>query len=110
MKECGERGLSARISFDLSHIGLSIDPELAYQNLMEMAKVAQSQGLSLMISMEESAKTDQILAIYKTVAGFNDQSHFSNYFKKQIGLTPKQYMRIFEPVTESHLPDDREDY
>ena len=27
--------------------------------------------------------------------GFNDQSHFSNFFKKFIGLTPKQYMNIF---------------
>ncbi|WP_042352058.1 helix-turn-helix domain-containing protein [Bacillus massiliigorillae] len=27
--------------------------------------------------------------------GFNDQSHFSNFFKKFIGLTPKQYMKIF---------------
>jgi len=42
--------------------------------------------------------------------GFSDQSHFSNFFKKLIGLTPKQYMKIFEPVTESHLPDGREDF
>lgn len=27
--------------------------------------------------------------------GFADQSHFTNFFKKQIGLTPRQYMRIF---------------
>lgn len=27
--------------------------------------------------------------------GFVDQSHFSNFFKKFIGLTPKQYMNIF---------------
>lgn len=27
--------------------------------------------------------------------GFTDQSHFSNFFKKFIGLTPKQYMQIF---------------
>ena len=27
--------------------------------------------------------------------GFADQSHFSNFFKKFIGLTPKQYMNIF---------------
>ncbi|WP_339166178.1 AraC family transcriptional regulator [Paenibacillus sp. FSL R5-0341] len=27
--------------------------------------------------------------------GFSDQSHFTNFFKKLIGLTPKQYRRIF---------------
>ncbi len=27
--------------------------------------------------------------------GFSDQSHFTNYFKEFIGLTPKQYQRIF---------------
>lgn len=30
-----------------------------------------------------------------TMAGFSDQSHFTNYFKEFIGLTPKQYQRIF---------------
>jgi AraC-like DNA-binding protein/mannose-6-phosphate isomerase-like protein (cupin superfamily) len=29
------------------------------------------------------------------LTGFSDQSHFTNFFKKLIGLTPKQYMRIF---------------
>ncbi len=28
-------------------------------------------------------------------AGFADQSHFTNYFKEFIGLTPKQYQKIF---------------
>lgn len=28
-------------------------------------------------------------------SGFSDQSHFTNYFKTFIGLTPKQYQRIF---------------
>lgn len=41
------------------------------------------------------------------MAGFSDQSHFTNFFKEFIGLTPKQYQRIFteepapmEPVRE----------
>jgi AraC-like DNA-binding protein len=32
--------------------------------------------------------------------GFADQSHFSNFFKKYIGLTPRQYMRIFSDVSD----------
>ena len=27
--------------------------------------------------------------------GFVDQSHFSKFFKNFIGLTPRQYMKIF---------------
>ena len=30
--------------------------------------------------------------------GFTDQSHFTNFFKKFIGLTPKQYMNIFKDL------------
>lgn len=30
------------------------------------------------------------------MTGFHDQSHFTNYFKKLIGLTPKQYSLIFK--------------
>jgi AraC-like DNA-binding protein/mannose-6-phosphate isomerase-like protein (cupin superfamily) len=30
--------------------------------------------------------------------GFTDQSHFSNFFKKFIGLTPKQYKNIFKDM------------
>ncbi|MFT0802741.1 AraC family transcriptional regulator [Bacillus swezeyi] len=28
--------------------------------------------------------------------GFSDQSHLTKFFKRQVGLTPKQYMKIFE--------------
>lgn len=34
--------------------------------------------------------------------GFSDQSHFTNFFKSFIGLTPKQYQRIF---TDGPQPD-----
>ena len=35
------------------------------------------------------------------MAGFADQSHFTNFFKEFIGLTPKQYQKIF---TDKLLP------
>lgn len=39
--------------------------------------------------------------------GFSDQSHFSNFFKKLIGLTPGQYMRIFINGTVAHPQNDK---
>jgi AraC-like DNA-binding protein len=35
-----------------------------------------------------------------SMAGFSDQSHFTNFFKEFIGLTPKQYQRIFTTTAE----------
>lgn len=37
--------------------------------------------------------TEPIETALKT--GFSDQSHFSNFFKEFIGITPKQYQKIF---------------
>ncbi|MDF2505357.1 AraC family transcriptional regulator [Clostridium sp.] len=48
---------------------------------IDKAKKFLEQGIS---PMEVALKT-----------GFTDQSHFTNFFKKLIGLTPKQYMNIF---------------
>ncbi|MDR6224405.1 proline dehydrogenase family protein [Desmospora profundinema] len=53
------------VSLDLSHIGLTEDPGLAYDHLVELTEEAQSKDFSIMISMEESEKTDAILDIYK---------------------------------------------
>ncbi|EZH65274.1 proline dehydrogenase [Bacillaceae bacterium JMAK1] len=65
---CRENNLEARISFDLSHIGLLVDLEFAEENLRELARATGEQNIHLMISMEESAKTDDILSVYKNVA------------------------------------------
>ncbi len=37
--------------------------------------------------------------------GFTDQSHFTNFFKKLIGLTPRQYMNIFLDRCDSEKND-----
>nr|WP_183598652.1 proline dehydrogenase family protein [Paenibacillus phyllosphaerae] len=55
----------ARVSFDLSHIGLSLHTDLALRNLLQLAEQAEPAGIELFISMEESAKTDRVLDVYE---------------------------------------------
>ncbi len=52
------------ISLDLSHIGSVIDPELGDHNVRRIAVAAAESDRELMISMESSERTDQILASY----------------------------------------------
>lgn len=40
-------------------------------------------------------------------AGFSDQSHFTNFFKEFIGLTPKQYQKIFTDAP-AHVTQTKE--
>jgi proline dehydrogenase len=63
----GEAGLQTTISLDLSHIGMTVDPELAYGHLVELAREAVQYGITIMIGAEDSAKTDMILKLYKRI-------------------------------------------
>lgn len=65
IEEMGSIPMNQTVSLDLSHIGLSLDSETAYIHLLQLAKKANEYGIMLMISMEESSKTNDILDIYK---------------------------------------------
>ncbi len=78
-----ETRIRTAICFDLSHVGLTIDPQLALTYVDEMATEAKKYGHTLMISMEESEKTESILAIYKQLASVH--SH--------IGITLQAHLR-----------------
>lgn len=67
-EELGTLAMRQTVSFDLSHIGLSINKEIAYKHLLQLVQQAKKYGIILMISMEESSKTDDILNIYKMIA------------------------------------------
>lgn len=56
------------VSLDLSHIGLTINPKIAEENIIEIAEKASMHNITIMISMEESDKTEDILSIYKNVS------------------------------------------
>ncbi|RAL21972.1 proline dehydrogenase family protein [Thermoflavimicrobium daqui] len=65
IEKMGSMSMKQTVSLDLSHIGLSLNPDIAYKHLLEIAEKANQYGITLMISMEESSKTDDILDIYK---------------------------------------------
>ncbi|WP_078554313.1 proline dehydrogenase family protein [Bacillus alkalicellulosilyticus] len=82
IKELGDNQINATVSFDLSHIGMMISELLAISHVEELAKAAQVHGVQLMISMEESQKTDKILSIYKRISKY----------QKNVGITLQVYL------------------
>jgi proline dehydrogenase len=61
----GAQGLDCSISFDLSHVGSLVDPELGYRNARRIARAAAEIGQEVMISMEASDRTSGIYAVYR---------------------------------------------
>lgn len=78
-----ERGLNSSVSLDLSHIGLAVDEELCYENASRLAEVSRTAGLEMMVSMEGSERTEQVLSIYHRLA-----EHFED-----VGITLQVYLR-----------------
>jgi proline dehydrogenase len=60
-----ERGLDANVAFKLTHVGLDIDPELAFQNASRIADAARQHGNSMRTDMEQSRYVDATLAIHR---------------------------------------------
>jgi proline dehydrogenase len=58
-------GLKTNVALKLTHLGLSIDEELALRNVAELVEHAAQRGNFLRIDMEESAHTDATLRIYR---------------------------------------------
>jgi proline dehydrogenase len=56
------------ISFDLSHIGLSVSQRLALDHFSYLAQETKGRGICLMVDMEESDKLEAILEVYQQVA------------------------------------------
>jgi proline dehydrogenase len=57
--------LQTNIALKLTQLGLDIDPELAYRNVAEVAAHAAKYGNFVRIDMEESARVDDTLRIYR---------------------------------------------
>jgi proline dehydrogenase len=58
-------GLRTNVALKLTHLGLSIDEELAQRNVGELVEHAAQRGNFVRIDMEESAHVDATLGIYR---------------------------------------------
>ncbi|HEX8807301.1 MAG TPA: proline dehydrogenase family protein [Candidatus Aquilonibacter sp.] len=57
--------IDANVAFKLTHVGLDIDPELAYENAARIAQIARERGNTMRLDMEQSRYVDATLAIYQ---------------------------------------------
>lgn len=75
-------GLDSSVSLDLSHIGLAIDPELAFEHASGLARHAAEARIEVMLSMEGSERTDAVLRMYRRLS-----ERFDN-----VGITLQAYL------------------
>ncbi len=57
--------LDANVAFKLTHVGLDIDSELAFENASRIAAAAAQGGKTVRIDMEQSRYVDRTLAVYR---------------------------------------------
>ncbi|HEV3091975.1 MAG TPA: proline dehydrogenase family protein [Candidatus Cybelea sp.] len=59
--------IDANVAFKLTHVGLDIDPDLAFENASVIASVANETGSTIRLDMEQSRYVDRTLAIYRAL-------------------------------------------
>lgn len=67
-RRIGASSAASTISFDLSHVGSVISPELGLRNGLAIAEAARAAGTSIMISAEGSDRTELVLSISEQIA------------------------------------------
>jgi proline dehydrogenase len=60
-----EQQFDANVAFKLTHIGLDIDPELAFENASRIVATAEQRGNTVRMDMEQSRHVDRTLEIYR---------------------------------------------
>jgi proline dehydrogenase len=60
-----DEGLRANVALKLTHLGLELDEELAYENVHRLVERAEALGSFIRIDMEQSAFVDPTLRIYR---------------------------------------------
>ncbi|TDN92630.1 proline dehydrogenase family protein [Microbacterium sp. BK668] len=90
---------TATVSFDLSHVGAIVDPDLGLENARRLAAAASEAGTALMVSAEGSARTDLVLDLYERIAADHPETGIT--LQARLHRTPPdldRVMRLAGPV------------
>lgn len=74
--------IAGSISLDLTHLGMAVDPELAFSLSSALADAASEAGLEMVISAEGSERTDDVIQMYERLS-----ERFAN-----VGITLQAYL------------------
>lgn len=65
LRTFADRRMDANVAFKLTHVGLDIDPDLAFENAARIAQTALDTGNTMRLDMEQSRYVDATLDIYR---------------------------------------------
>ncbi len=65
LRAFADDGIDANVAFKLTHVGLEIDPELAFENASTIAAAGERTGNTVRMDMEQSRFVVPTLAIYR---------------------------------------------
>jgi proline dehydrogenase len=65
LRTFADQKIDANVAFKLTHVGLDIDPNLAYENAARIAQTALDTGNTMRLDMEQSIYVDRTLDIYR---------------------------------------------
>ena len=91
-----EQRIDANVAFKLTHVGLDVDPQLAFENAARIAQTAEQTGNTMRLDMEQSRHVDATLDIYRrlrerfTCVGFVLQSYLFRSADDLHALMPLQ--------------------
>jgi proline dehydrogenase len=87
-------GFDANVAFKLTHVGLDIDPELAFENAARIVAAASDGGNTVRMDMEQSRCVDPTIAIYRRLrerfdnVGFVLQSYLYRSREDLLAILP----------------------
>ena len=94
LKAFAEQKLDANVAFKLTHLGLDLDPELAFTNAARIAETARAAGNAVRIDMEQSTYVKATLATYRRL-----RERFDN-----VGFVVQSYLLRSRGDLEAMLP------